>query len=66
MKNTKKIMLLCLLGLSLATFTTSCKTGEGCNTDKYAAATDKDGNLSMKKGKSNLYSKKRRKKMRRP
>ena len=42
----------------------ACKTGEGCQLeDKYQAQTDKNGNLSKKKGKSNLWSKKQRKKM---
>lgn len=67
MKNTKKIMLFCLLGLGIATTNTGCKTGEGCeNTLKYAAETDGEKGLSMKRGKSNLYSKKQRKKMKRP
>jgi len=47
------------------TMNTSCKTGEGCDTSSYSAGTDKDGNLSSKRGKSNLYSKKQRKKMKR-
>jgi len=43
----------------------SCKTAEGCQLeDKYQAKTDKNGNLSTKRGNSNLFSKKERKKMR--
>jgi len=44
---------------------TSCKTKEGCNTDQYKATTDKDGNLSTKRGKSSLFSKKQKKKKKR-
>ena len=41
---------------------TSCKTKEGCNLEeKYAAPVDKDGNLSTKRGKSGLWSKKQQK-----
>ncbi len=44
---------------------TSCKTGEGCDNEiKYSVKTDKNGDLSTKRGKSNLFSKKQRKKMR--
>lgn len=43
---------------------TACKTAEGCQLEeKYQAQTDRHGNLSKKKGKSNLFSKKQRKKM---
>jgi predicted small secreted protein len=43
---------------------TSCKTNEGCGLEeKYAPPTGKDGRLSTKRGKSNLFSKKQRKKM---
>lgn len=66
MKNTKRLLLVCLLGLGLTAINTGCKTGEGCDQASYSADTDKDGNLSMKRGKSNLYSKKQRKKMKRP
>ena len=42
-----------------------CKTGEGCDNEiKYSVKTDKNGDLSTKRGKSNLFSKKQRKKMR--
>jgi len=43
---------------------TSCKTGEGCNTENYKASTDKDGNFSTKRGKSTLFSKKQKKRKR--
>jgi len=53
-----------ILGFGLIKFT-GCKTGEGCDSQtKYSAQTDKDGNLSTKRGKSNLFSKKQRKKVR--
>jgi hypothetical protein len=49
---------------SLSTLSTGCKTGEGCQMEeKYQVKTDKNGNLSKKKGKSSLWSKKQRKKM---
>jgi len=42
----------------------SCKTKEGCESTKnYKAKTDKSGQLSTKRGSSNLFSKKQRKKM---
>jgi len=47
-----------------STSLTSCKTGEGCNTDKYQATTDKDGGFSSKRGKSTLFSKKQKKRKR--
>ena len=63
----KKILSIALfMGFSLivATTTTSCKTKEGCGLEeKYAPPTDRSGQLSTKKGKSNLFSKKQRKKM---
>lgn len=50
--------LMCLGPLS------SCKTGYGCEaTEQYNASTNKKGELSKKKGKSNLFSKKKRKKV---
>ncbi len=53
-----------ILGLfcGLLSMNSSCKTGEGCgNEQKYSPKTDKKGNLSTKRGKSNLFSKKQRK-----
>lgn len=48
----------------LGTTTTSCKTKEGCGLEeKYAPPTDRDGSMTRKKGKSNLFSKKQRKRM---
>ncbi len=56
--------LLAAFALVMCTSTTSCKTKEGCGLeDKYKAPTNRDGNLSTKGGKSNLFSKKKRKKM---
>jgi predicted small secreted protein len=50
--------------LIVSTTMTSCKTKEGCGLEEeYAAPTGKDGRISTKKGKSNLFSKKQRKKM---
>jgi hypothetical protein len=60
MKKIKFILGLCLfMGLSMTN--SSCKTGEGCPTiDKYSTEVDL-GN--SKRGKSNLFSKKQRKKL---
>ncbi len=42
----------------------SCKTKEGCGLEeKYGAKIDGDGNISSRKGSSNLFSKKQRKRM---
>lgn len=50
----------CLMTIS------SCKTGEGCGLEeKYGAKIDGEGNMSSKKGSSNLFSKKQRKRMKR-
>lgn len=59
---------LTLLGFTgfLVLFSTfsSCKTGEGCGLEeKYSAKIDGDGNMTTKKGKSNLFSKDQRKRM---
>lgn len=64
LKNSRKLGLsglsLCVF-LALSTGTTSCKVGEGCGTEDKSQA-----DLSSKKrGKSNLFSKKQRKKMKR-
>lgn len=56
-------LILALFACFLVVSTSSCKTGEGCNTDQWQAKTDKDGNLSTKRGKSGLFSKKEKKKM---
>ncbi len=48
----------------LSTTSASCKTKEGCGLEeKYAPPTGRDGTMSRKKGKSNLFSKKQRKRM---
>ena len=58
--------LLAFFALSMSTSMTSCKTKEGCGLkEKYGAPTNKHGGLSTKGGKSNLFSKKKRKKMKR-
>ena len=58
----KNLLLLAIVGLTFSLV--SCKTGEGCNNqDRYSAKTDKNGNLSTKKGKSDLFSKKQKKRM---
>ena len=63
----KKVLFTAIVGsfcFIVPTSMTSCKTKEGCGLEeKYAPATDKDGRLSTKRGKSNLFSKKQRKKM---
>ena len=62
----KKVLFIALLGafcLIVPTTMTSCKTKEGCGLEeKYAPPTDKNGRLTTKRGKSNLFSKKQRKK----
>ncbi len=67
MKMKKKVLFLALLvvfGLIVSTTMTSCKAKEGCGLkEKYSAPRGKDGGLSTKRGKSNLFSKKQRKKM---
>lgn len=62
----KKILtLLGFVGfLGLFSTISSCKTGEGCGMEeKYGAKIDNDGNMSSKRGKSNLFSKKQQKRM---
>lgn len=56
--------LLAIFTLSMTTSMASCKAKEGCGLEeKYSAKPGKDGSLSTKRGKSNLFSKKKRKKM---
>lgn len=63
-KNTLIIAFFAAFALIVSTSMTSCKTKEGCGLEeKYSAPVDRDGNLSRKGGKSNLFSKKQRKKM---
>lgn len=63
-KNALYTGLIAFFALSFCTSITSCKTKEGCGLEeKYSAPTNKDGGLSTKRGKSNLFSKKQRKKM---
>jgi len=57
-------ILVFLLFIGLTFSLNSCKTGEGCdNQESYQAKTDKNGNLSTKRGKSGLFSKKQKKRM---
>jgi len=58
-KNLTYLIMACFFVFSVNL--TSCKTGEGCNTDQYQATTDKDGGFSTKRGKSTLFSKKQKK-----
>ena len=62
----KKIAFIALL-IGFVCFSTqfsSCKTKEGCGLEEaYAPKTDRSGNLSTKKGKSNLFDKKTRKRI---
>ena len=63
-KNALIFAMFCAFGILVTTTTTSCKTKEGCGLEeKYGPPVDKNGNLSTKRGKSNLFSKKQRKKM---
>jgi len=62
MRKLQRYIILFFLGFGLLATTPGCKTGEGCDTDGYKAQTDRDGNLSMKRGKSTLFSKKQKKK----
>ena len=64
LKKALYIGLLAVFTLFMSTSLSSCKTKEGCGLEeKYGARTGKDGSLSTKRGKSNLFSKKKRKKM---
>jgi len=63
-KNALIIALLAAFGFFVTTTITSCKTKEGCGLEeKYGPPVNKDGSISSKRGKSNLFSKKQRKKM---
>ena len=58
------ITLFAAFSLIVSTTMTSCKTKEGCGLEeKYSTPSNKDGSMSTKRGKSNLFSKKKRKKM---
>ncbi len=64
LKKSTSFALLMLLFVGIISLSSSCKTAEGCQLEeKYQAKTDKNGNLSTQKGRSNLWSKKQRKKM---
>jgi len=60
----KKYLILLFIALMACFSVSSCKTGEGCeSTESYKAGTNRKGELSTKRGKSNLFSKKQRKKV---
>lgn len=61
-KYTKRLAFLTLLGGFMCFMNTGCKTGEGCEAAN-AWETSKDQELSTKRGKSNLFSKKDRKRV---
>jgi len=60
MRKSKQLLLFFVLSLGFMTFTNSCKTGEGCPDVRQV-----DTKKSDKRGKSNLFSKKQRKRMKR-
>lgn len=63
-KNILFLGIMVLLAFVVSTSMTSCKTKEGCGLEeKYSTPTNRDGSISTKRGKSNLWSKKQRKKM---
>ena len=58
------IILLAFSSCIILTTTSSCAKKVGCAiNDNAGPKTNRDGTLKMKKGKSSLYSKKQRKKM---
>lgn len=64
MRQKLPVYLLFSLFLALLPSFQGCKTGEGCGLEeKYGAPVDKNGELSSKRGKSNLFSKKQQKRM---
>ena len=64
MRQKLPVYLLFSLFLALLPCIKGCKTGEGCGLEeKYGAPVDKNGELSGKRGKSNLFSKKQQKRM---
>lgn len=64
MKRLKNILGMALILGSLSLFATSCKTGEGCDAaSNYEKDADLDNYKDGKRGKSNLFSKKQRKRM---
>lgn len=59
----KKQILALIVLFSLSIMVSSCKVKEGCeNTEAYQVPVDKDGNMSTKRGKSQLFSDKKTKK----
>jgi hypothetical protein len=64
MRQKLPVYLLFSLFLALLPCIQGCKTGEGCGLEeKYGAPVDKNGELSSKRGKSGLFSKKQQKRM---
>ncbi len=64
MRQKLPVYLLFSLLLALLPCIQGCKTGEGCGLEeKYGAPVDKNGELSSKRGKSGLFSKKQQKRM---
>ncbi len=62
MKNKKWTLLLVIPVVLALTTISSCQRKTGCeNEEAYKVQVDKHGNLSTKRGKSNLFSKKMRK-----
>lgn len=59
-----RFLLVVALVFAISMTQTSCKTGQGCGyEDTGGFQTGKDGKLSNKKGKSNLFSPNQRKRM---
>lgn len=55
------ICVLLLFSVGMISTLSSCRTAYGCKvTEKYQVKTDKDGNLSMKRGKTKLFDNKTR------
>ena len=64
MRQKLPVYLLFSLFLALLPCIQGCKTGEGCGLEeRYGAPVDKNGELSSKRGKSGLFSKKQQKRM---
>lgn len=62
--NLRNNFLILVFSLMVCSFMHGCKTKEGCGLEeKYAPKTNKDGRLSTKRGKTQLFSPKIQKKM---
>lgn len=65
MNRRKSTLILVLLALLTLTSMNSCRAKYGCDaTEKYKVNVDKNGKLKTKRGKTNLFPKKMRKKTR--